>query len=342
MISLTCAQCKNTLEVDDAFAGGVCRCQHCGTIQTVPRPGGRPSVPGARSVAGDGGDGSAEAPRALYQVKSRRGESSAPSGLEELAEVVHSSGLSGSGLANRSSRTANYATPPRPSKANRTMLMAIAGGVLALILIGFLALFFSRSTSGPAGGPAVVGGPGGAAAAIPSEPSFEKINLDVETAVFVVDRGDATAGFFPVIKTLVTRSVASLGPDRRFGVIAWENATRDSYPRDGLAYASKEEVARLQKWFDNVAVGQATSVTSALTAALNNSPNAIVLITGKSDQLDPEFAGEVLDKVRGKTVKVHTVTLGDAPAADPLKKIALDTGGTYLNLTRADLAAYEQ
>ena len=24
------------LEIDDAFAGGVCRCQHCGTIQTVP------------------------------------------------------------------------------------------------------------------------------------------------------------------------------------------------------------------------------------------------------------------------------------------------------------------
>jgi hypothetical protein len=36
MISLTCTSCKKVLEIDDAFAGGVCRCQHCGTIQTVP------------------------------------------------------------------------------------------------------------------------------------------------------------------------------------------------------------------------------------------------------------------------------------------------------------------
>ena len=36
MISLPCTSCKKVLEIDDAFAGGVCRCQHCGTIQTVP------------------------------------------------------------------------------------------------------------------------------------------------------------------------------------------------------------------------------------------------------------------------------------------------------------------
>ena len=35
MISLPCSHCQKTLEVDEAFAGGVCRCQHCGTIQTV-------------------------------------------------------------------------------------------------------------------------------------------------------------------------------------------------------------------------------------------------------------------------------------------------------------------
>src|SRR5687768_2427061 len=36
MITLTCKQCQTLLEMDDAFAGGVCRCQYCGTIQTVP------------------------------------------------------------------------------------------------------------------------------------------------------------------------------------------------------------------------------------------------------------------------------------------------------------------
>jgi hypothetical protein len=36
MITLPCTSCQRVLEIDDAFAGGVCRCQHCGTIQTVP------------------------------------------------------------------------------------------------------------------------------------------------------------------------------------------------------------------------------------------------------------------------------------------------------------------
>ena len=50
MISLTCTNCKKVLQIDDAFAGGVCRCQFCGTIQTVPaklKPAARPSAPAA-------------------------------------------------------------------------------------------------------------------------------------------------------------------------------------------------------------------------------------------------------------------------------------------------------
>jgi hypothetical protein len=37
MIRLACTQCKAQLVIDDAFAGGACRCQHCGAIQTVPK-----------------------------------------------------------------------------------------------------------------------------------------------------------------------------------------------------------------------------------------------------------------------------------------------------------------
>src|SRR5690242_161110 len=36
MIQLTCTKCQTLMSLDDAFAGGVCRCQKCGAIQTVP------------------------------------------------------------------------------------------------------------------------------------------------------------------------------------------------------------------------------------------------------------------------------------------------------------------
>jgi hypothetical protein len=37
MIRLKCNKCGKDLELDDAFAGGVCRCGTCGSIQHVPR-----------------------------------------------------------------------------------------------------------------------------------------------------------------------------------------------------------------------------------------------------------------------------------------------------------------
>jgi hypothetical protein len=36
VITVTCNKCSRTLELDDAFAGGVCRCGTCGSIQHVP------------------------------------------------------------------------------------------------------------------------------------------------------------------------------------------------------------------------------------------------------------------------------------------------------------------
>ena len=39
MIRLTCTSCREVMEIDDAFASGVCRCRGCGTIQTVPADG---------------------------------------------------------------------------------------------------------------------------------------------------------------------------------------------------------------------------------------------------------------------------------------------------------------
>jgi hypothetical protein len=37
MITINCTKCARILELDDAFAGGVCRCGTCGAIQHVPR-----------------------------------------------------------------------------------------------------------------------------------------------------------------------------------------------------------------------------------------------------------------------------------------------------------------
>src|SRR3954454_14980373 len=91
MISLTCMSCKQVLEIDDAFAGGVCRCQHCGTIQTVPAGLKRSKRPGAPAAA---------TPKTLYEKKPRdpNSKSTSGSGLEAVVADPSANTGSGSGL----------------------------------------------------------------------------------------------------------------------------------------------------------------------------------------------------------------------------------------------------
>jgi hypothetical protein len=127
MISLACTSCKKILEIDDAFAGGVCRCQHCGTIQTVPAALKRSNRPGAPQPA---------VSKALYQKHKPRAPGEvgrSGSGLEALADSVGaSSGLARSALNNLA------ATPtdkPPPTKTIAPILLVAAVAVIALLLV---------------------------------------------------------------------------------------------------------------------------------------------------------------------------------------------------------------
>ena len=202
MIRLTCTHCKATLEMDDAFAGGVCRCQHCGTIQTVPTH--------AKNNAAYPQPASKSSSKSLY--KGRTGPafeagSSSSSGLDELASAVASSGFGSSGLSSgepppregvdrtapvrrgnalpaaspaASSRgngnrgqTLAYQTPVPSKKNNLVLILAISGGAGALLIVGLLTIFLMRS-SGPvpvssvtsAGGGSSSGTSGGSVATV--------------------------------------------------------------------------------------------------------------------------------------------------------------------------------
>src|SRR5947209_2645838 len=99
MIRINCTNCKAQLSVDEAFAGGACRCQYCGTIQTVPKhlknagdAGSSGAVVGAKAQAVAAGQ---QGGKALYAKKGRV-DTGLSSGLDALADAVASSGLSGS------------------------------------------------------------------------------------------------------------------------------------------------------------------------------------------------------------------------------------------------------
>ena len=127
MISLTCTTCRNVLSIDDAFAGGVCRCQHCGTIQTVPTHLKHGTKTGVE-------------PKTLYKHRSRA-ESASGTGLHDLAEAVTSSGLAGSGLRQKVS-TDEPRNPPPKRDSSRSLLIGAAVVIVTLVgVIIWLTMF---------------------------------------------------------------------------------------------------------------------------------------------------------------------------------------------------------
>ena len=96
MIQIECSSCKKHLAIDDAFAGSVCRCQYCGTIQTVPKVGGNNT-----NAFGD------DSPKALFKRKSRIESALSPfnDDLDRAADEMDSTAsLSPSAIYNSPSR----------------------------------------------------------------------------------------------------------------------------------------------------------------------------------------------------------------------------------------------
>lgn len=332
MIQLICANCKTVLNIDDAFAGGVCRCQHCGTIQTVPAnlKDGPSSGAVAQAASMEGGQ------KTLYKNKAR---AEIGTGLDTLADALISSGLSDGGLTSQRLRH----SPPTgiaalKSPDNRLKLLFVGGGILLLVLLliawKFLAPGGKTEPSNSAGGSTVVA---------ERQSVFCGIKLNVPDVIYVLDRGSGTQSIFGDLKNACYNSILSLGSNRKFQVIFWNNGSDVSYPSDNsLVIASPENVQFCKQALQEVYAFGKSDVRSALTKAVAANPAAIVLATGKGWDLDDEFVQTVL-QIRGNSkVKIHTVSLGKIGGNAALQGVAQQTGGEFREITTGDLHNFAQ
>jgi len=315
MIHLTCTNCQAELEMDDAFAGGVCRCQYCGTIQTVP----------GKSTAG-----ATASSKALYQKATASSESTA-GGLADLDLGSSGSGLSSGGFA---SAPAQPAHPPRsdvphhepaqpPSKRASPMLaIVIVVGVLVLGGIGATVFVLTRETT-----PTV---------STKSTPSFAGVPLVGSSVIYLLDNSSSNDTVFDPLKVACYKSLATLGPDRRFQVILWENGNNTlAYPIDGMHAATSSEIDAAKRTFaDAIAKGN-SHLAGPLKSAIAQKPSSIVIATGKWELSRDDLAA--LSSVSESGIHVYTFGLGEAPEQSALKLAAAATGGQYKHLSISDL-----
>jgi hypothetical protein len=355
MISLTCTHCQTVLSIDDAFAGGVCRCQHCGTIKTVPSH--LNAVAGVKAGAQAVGAG----PKALYQNQRRAGrsdETGSGTGLEDLADVVASSGLAGSGLsssiksgkpkrpsANKSPNSSidkpDTQTPAAPSR----MPLFVAGGAIAAILIGVAVWYFASSGNKPATTPQSTNGNQiDGTSPNPEQtiagPQFCGTPLAGSSIIFLLDRGDSAKAVFDGVKETTYKAIQSLGPERKFQLLLWDNNTTDAgYPNGSTTFATPENIDSCRKAMEDIAAEHQSTIQRPLGRAVAEAPDAIVIVTAKGFELDDTFTSDVQSISKGSPIKLYTFSIQSDSQADckPLQTLAKQSGGAYKSLTDGDL-----
>ena len=138
MISLSCTHCQRVLTIDEAFAGGVCRCQHCGTIQTVPAhlkngekdkpgPSGKPLYKHPRTGIG-GGAGDSQVGTGLANLQDETNKPSPIPGKRDRAPRAAAPG---------------EVPPAKPAVQPWQIYAALAGVVLAGLFLIWLMLTMS-------------------------------------------------------------------------------------------------------------------------------------------------------------------------------------------------------
>lgn len=307
MISLTCTSCKKVLQIDDAFAGGVCRCQYCGTIQTVPAALKRSARPGAPP---------APQAKTLYQkssqAKGATGAENRPAGAVPPPPITRA------------------AAPPTETKRKLPMKLIYLAGALVVMLLA-LVLFFALGPGAKHDTSATM------TEAATAGPNFGGLPLDADSVVYLIDHGESSKYCFPELKRVAMKSIASLGPNRRFAVMFWNNGTEAVFPTGGMAKANEGQIDAAQRALDEVYAFGQTDLAGPLQQAVNLKPAAIVLVTGKGWDLDDAFAKMVDDIVGGTGVKVNCFTVGAGGSSRTLEALARRYGGEFREVTEDQL-----
>jgi hypothetical protein len=340
MIRIACTNCKTVLSIDDAFAGGVCRCQHCGTIQTVP----------ATATAGVGGQPASS--KSLYQSGGRSDASG--TGLDDLANVVASSGLSGSGLTSRRLRSGVNVT--EDGRKNLMPIFIAIGAVFVVMVIvivwlatrggGAATANNSSNFNGTSGGEQAGSVTNNIANPTPASPTgsdFCGVKLTGTTVIYLLDRGSATADVFSGLKDAALKSALSLGTDRTFQIVFWDNgSTTAAYPQSSATYCTKENIDAARRAIDDVSAFGTTDVIPALKSALAHNPDTIVLATSKGWDLDLDntWLDSVMAARGSSPVKIDTISLGSNNTSTALKALAAKTGGEYKEVSDSALKDY--
>ena len=146
------------------------------------------------------------------------------------------------------------------------------------------------------------------------------------------------------IKAATYQSIKTLGPDRKFAVLLWNNGGDDAFfPQQGMRNATSDQVEQLQKQIEDVQATGSSSLGGALETAIARQPGTIVIVTAKTkfEEEDQTAINSAIDKAGGK-IKLYAIVIGKGSENNFLKAAVKGTGGQYKQLSDNDLKALAQ
>jgi hypothetical protein len=181
----------------------------------------------------------------------------------------------------------------------------------------------------------------GAPTAVPvvAEPAFLGLKIEGDTIIYLIDRGSGTQKAFGDLKQAVLRSIPTLGPDRKFQIIFWNNGSEDAFPSGSPTYATRPNIEGAKRAVENVFAFGKSDVTTSLEKAISANPAAVILVTGKAWDLDDAFVEKVMNGRKDSETRIHTIAIGGVGQSTAFQSIAEKTEGQFRELTEGELRA---
>ncbi len=302
-IKIRCKDCSKKISIDEAFAGGMCRCPYCKALVYVED-----------SAAGPGLLSSGARPAAPMSRPAAPGqavpEQAAPAQAQDSAEV-----------AARAAADVEHVPMARPVKIQ---------GIITIIMLALLVLMVG-------GGIAMLVAylPNGKKVDVPPPPD-QQVNIDetpqdgpgivdikiAAPVIYVLDGGSSMRSTFDGARLMVLKSVGSLG-DGKFNVVV-AGESQDKFIAPDMSAGGKAGALKFTPILQEVIPTGAADIIRALKAAIDKKPKTIVLFTRKPLYDFESLAGQA--KAQGTVI--HTMVLdGDAEVNELMKKLAEATGG---------------
>lgn len=331
-MKIHCTKCTKRISIDEAFAGGVCRCPYCSALVFIAGGFGPVTGTGARPVT------PTSRPMTPTEVVV------APEDLEAYARDWGQEEIP-------------TADPVKIQGIFTIVLLALLLVMVIALAVG-LAIMISAEgdrdgVGGPgAGGPGIggpgVGGPGASRpvvvlpplAANPFLPSSAgpAVAGDVRVeppVVYVLDAGGSMREAYGFAMVMTGASIRSLGSRQCNIVVCLEAKDRKWSPRSRAG--GKAGAAAARQFMEGVIPGGATDVSRGFRAALAMKPGTVVLFARKYIGGAKAMGG----KAREQGVRVVAVSLDGVPdAAEAMAKLAGAAGGQARAYSLSEMAGF--